>query len=311
MNHTAVYMGVDVSKDFLDIAPADARSARIENTKPGIRRLIKRIQKMPEKVVVCCEASGGCEELLCEMLYAAGIAIARVNPRCVRDFARSRQILAKTDQIDAKVLALFAELNPLRFYQPPPQWQVELKALLSRRAVLVRTRAEEKVRVRTAEAKIEKPSINEHIAFLDRQIEKIDKRLKALYDETPGLHTSCGRLEKVVGIGRLSALTLNGMMTELGELTDKQAAALAGVAPYNCDSGMHRGKRHIHGGRPVIRSALYMCAVSAIRTNPILREFYARYVARGKPPKVALTAVMRKLICLANHLLADPDFQLS
>ena len=311
MNDQTVYLGVDVSKDVLDVDSFDSKESRIPNSKAGIRQLVKRIKRVNQNITVCCESTGGRETLLCDMLLAAGIDVAKVDPKRVRDFAKSKKILAKTDKLDAKVISMFSADNPPRLYELPPRWRVELTALINRRAVLVTMRKDEKLRLNTAENTIEAPSIGNNIRTLTSQIEQIEEQLAELKTKTPELQQRCDRLEQIKSIGSISALALISTMPELGTIGDGQAAALAGLAPYNRDSGQYCGQRHIHGGRVEVRSALYMCAMSARRSNPILKAFYDRLIAAGKKKKVALIAVARKLIVLANRLLADPEFQLS
>jgi len=178
---------------------------------------------------------------------------------------------------------------------------------MNRRNALVAMRKDEKLRLAMAEPTIAGPSIRRNIKLLGAQIKRLEKQLDALHKTTPELAALCERLEQVKSIGRLGALTIISTMPDLGSISDNQAAALAGVAPHNRDSGKYRGQRHISGGRPAVRGALYMCAMSARRSNPILKAFYDRLIARGKTKKVA---VMRKLIVLANRLLASPDFKL-
>jgi len=309
MNPYEVYIGVDVSKDTLELSRFDNKAHSIPNTNAGIQRLIKRIDSLDTTVLVCCEATGGYEKLLATSLLSAGITIAVVNAKRVRDFGKSKGILAKTDPIDAELLANFARVHQPRTLQVRQHWQPKLQALLGRREEVIGMIKQEICRLDPLPDAYVAKLIRKHIKNMERQLAEIEQQLEALCGESEDLNTSVERITQVKGIGKLSALALLGFVPELGLINEKQACALIGVAPFNQDSGRFRGQRHISGGRQKVRRILYMAAISARRSNPILREFYESLVARGKPVKVAVVAVMRKLVCLANRIMADMQFQ--
>jgi transposase len=311
MNHKTVHVGIDVSKENLDITPFDNKPVQIKNTSAGIRSLIERIKARPETIIVCCEASGGYEKLLCAMLLASGIEIACVNARRVRSFADSRGILAKTDAIDARVIAAFSEANRPRIIGSAPVWLEEMKALLIRREELMEMRKAEKSRLDPAPHHSVADLIREHILLLNSSVRDIENTLRRLVKKYDELTEKVSRLTSVHSFGMIAATSLLAYIPELGSVTDNQATALAGLAPYNRDSGTMKGKRRVHGGRARIRRALYMPAVGACHRNHVFKEVYERLESKGKPGKVALTAVMRKMVVLANRLMANPDFQIS
>lgn len=311
MSENRVHVGVDVSKRHLDVDSFDQKAARINNSKAGISSLIKRIKESPSDIVVCCEATGGYERLLVEMLCSHDIKTARVNPKNVRHFAISKGILAKTDSIDSKILSEFGRSNNPRIIQQIPQWISPLRDLLNRRTDLVEMRKQEQSRLDMASDSCVTTMIAQHVRSLKKQTANTEVALHALIHTESELRYRFTRLCEVKSLGLISALSLLAFVPELGTLTGNQAAALVGVAPYNNDSGTKSGQRFIKGGRPQARNPLYMASVSAIRHNPILSEFYKRLCAKGKPKKKAITAVMRKLVVLSNQLLADPNFQLS
>lgn len=311
MNQYDVYVGVDVAKRTLEVSDFDGGASGIANTPAGIRGLIRRLETLEQSVLVCCEATGGYEKLLAGELLEAGIPIAVVNPRRVRCFAQSKGLLAKTDRIDAQVLGEFARVQQPRTLRTKEPWQEELQALIMRRQDVTEMIKAENSRLDPAPPASVKRMIQTHVRSLQRQIQAIDKQMTKLQQQHTELDLLVTRITKVKGIGSLSALALLGFVPELGTVTDNEAAALVGVAPYNCDSGPFKGKRRTHGGRAPVRRILYMAATSASRSNPILREFYQRLRASGKAHKVAVVAVMRKLVILTNRLIADPDFQLT
>lgn len=311
MEHSNVYVGIDVSKAHLDISPFDSGFTQIRNTSSAISGLIRRIQSFPRHITICCEATGGYERLLCSMLQTAGVDVICANPLRVREFARSQGIIAKTDKIDARLLARFAETSSPRKMHSQPPWHSTLKALLVRRQELVDMRLQERSRLDPVPCPESAAFIKRHIVVLDRHIRAIEARLKQLLNEYADLSWKFQRLTSVKSIGTFSALSLLAYLPELGAVSDNQAAALAGLAPYNKDSGAQKGRRMVQGGRPKIRRVLYMGAMTGIVHNPVFRELYQRLIGRGKPAKVALTAVMRKMVVLANKLMSDPEFQLS
>lgn len=307
MKSEPVYVGIDIAKHSLAIDSWDGKASEIPNTPKGIRSLMLRLQHL-ENPIVCCEATGGYECLLIRKLIAAGISVALTNPRQVRDFARSKGILAKTDRIDAQLLSEFGRQIQPRCFQPLPEYVENLRELLTRRSQLVELLKQETLRLDPEPSKAIQQSIRRHQQFLQKHIEQIEKQIQLLMDSEPRLQQQAQRYTQVSGIGLQTALCLTAFVPELGQISDKQAAALVGLAPFNVDSGKLRGKRRIRGGRARIRQVLYMAAVSARKHNPILRDFYNRLIQNGKPAKVALTAVMRKLLILANRIASDPSF---
>lgn len=302
-----VHVGIDIAKESLQIAFCDGHSFSVANTAGGIRSLIRRLQKL-KRVIVCCEATGGYESQLVRALLAAELPVALVNPRRVRDFAKSKGILAKTDSIDAAVLCEFAQQNQPKCLRRLPEYLQELKDLLIRRDQLTEAIKTETLRLDPVPSKPIRQSIQAHLRFLQRQLQKIEDFIEQLIEANEPLAVQLQSYTQVKSLGKQSALHLIAFVPELGQISDKQAAALVGLAPFNVDSGQFRGKRIIRGGRSRVRKVLYMAAVSARQHNPILRDFYNRLIQQGKPPKVALTAVMRKLVTLANRIASDPEF---
>lgn len=310
MNNQTVYLGIDVSKQTLQIDPFDSKKTIIPNSKKALHSLIRRI-KAQEGIMICCEATGGYERLLVTELLDAQIPVGVLNPKQVRDFAKSKGILAKTDKIDAGLITLFAQQNCPKPLQPQPEWINQLQSLLTRRDETLRMITLDKNRLEPAPRPEVSRMIKSHVRFLQRQVEAIDKQLKMMVQDIQELKDLYTRFTQVKSIGIVSALHLIGFVPELGEITDKQAAALVGVAPFNNDSGKKKGIRRIQGGRKKVRKALYMAAISASLHNPILKDFYQRLIAKGKTPKMSLVAVMRKLVVLVNRIAADPEFKIA
>lgn len=301
-----VSVGVDVSKATLDVQvrPTDAQW-RAANDDDGIRDLVAQLRALvPAQIVI--EATGGYELAVVGALAAAGLPVVVVNPRAVRDFARATGQLAKTDQLDAGILARFAEqvrpaIRPLADAE-----HQELEALLTRRRQLIEMLTAEKNRLQQVfvvrGARVKK-SLTAHIAYLTRELGRADADLAALVRHSPIWRERDALLQSAPGVGPVLSLTLLAALPELGTLDRKAIAALVGVAPLNRDSGVFRGKRMIHGGRAPVRTALYMGALVATRYNPVIRAFYHRLLAAGKPKKVALTACMRKLLIILNAMV--------
>lgn len=296
--------GIDVSKDFLDVATtADDELLRVPNNAMGWQALADHLtRKAPERVVL--EATGGLERPAVMFLSAEGLPVVVMNPRQVREFARSTGRLAKTDAIDARMLARFgaAIRPPLRAL--PSAATYELQALVLRRGQLIEMLKEEKNRLRTAAASV-RPSLERSIESIEVWLKEVEEELAATVREDPVWRAKERLLRSVPGVGPVLASTLLACLPELGQLNRWQVAALVGVAPMNQDSGQFRGQRRAWGGREKIRPALYMSALSASRSNPTLRQFHQRLRAGGKPNKVALTACMRKLLVILNALVRD------
>ncbi len=301
------YLGIDVSKLHLDLSHF-AQSRQIPNTEKAIQRWLK---SLPPETILVCESSGGYEALLITLAHAAGRPIIQVNARQVRDFAKAQNRLAKTDKIDAELIADFAQtFQPQPLARPDPLQQ-ELSALVKHRSHLLTQITPNNNLAQTLSDKKLLGLIAKTVAFLQKQVEQIQAFMAEKIGPSPDLSARIHRLQQVQGIGSLTATALVALMPELGSLSDTQAAALAGVAPFNHDSGQFRGRRHISGGRSQVRSILYMAALVASRHNPILKPLYLRLIAAGKAKKLALTVLMRKLILLSNRLLKNPDFSLA
>lgn len=302
-----IHIGIDIAKLHLEVYH-HPQSIQIPNTEKAIRRWLKAL---PPAAVLVCEASGGYESLLIALAHTAQRPIARLNARQVRDFAKAQGRLAKTDKLDAKILVDFAEtFHPEPLHLPDPLQQ-ELAALVKHRAHLLTQITQNTNLTETLADKKLLALVTRTVAFLRKQVSQTEALMADKITRSPELATKVQRLQLVQGIGTFSATALVALMPELGALSDTQAAALAGVAPFNRDSGQYRGQRHIAGGRAHVRAILYMAALVASRHNPVLKALYLRLLANGKAKKLALTVLMRKLIVLANLLLKNPNFSLA
>jgi transposase len=297
-----VYIGIDVSKDSLDTAAYPIRKYwSFTNDEVGIAQIIEKLSKLTPALIVI-ESTGGYETAVAYALQKAKMMCAVVNPREVRDFAKATKKLAKTDRIDAQVLAHFAAV-----IQPEPRSLSEEKAreletILARRRQVVEMLTSEKNRLHHAGYPV-KEDIQLHIAFLEQRLQKCDSNLEGIIEESPVQREKYYLLQTVPGVGPNLAKTLIIGLSELGTLNRWQIAALVGVAPFNHDSGSKRGTRHIWGGRPSVRAALYMATLVATQHNPIIKQFYNRLCEAGKLKKVALVACMRKLLIILNAML--------
>ena len=308
---TLAYAGVDISKDALDVSLIGRSPERYDNNAAGITGLIKSLVKIGGSVHVICEPSGGYERELLEALWSASIRVSLVNAARVRSFARAQGLLAKTDEIDASVLREFGELLQPEVIEAPAPARQRLAALVQRREQLVNLLTMEEQRLAQSRDVVIKKLTKSLIKELQKQITQVEALIEAQIDDDDTLRGQSARLQQVKGIGKVTASTILAELPELGKLNRKQVGALAGVAPYNRDSGTLRGRRTIRGGRIKVRRVLYMAATVAARFNPILKTFYQRLVTAGKPKKVALTAVMRKLVVLLNLLIKNPHFNLA
>lgn len=307
--------GIDVSKQWLDVAARpDAPLARFPNTADGHAAVVAHLVAPPKAQrpqVIVVEATGGLERGMVEALDAARVAVAVVNPRQVRDFARCLGRLAKTDRLDAQVLARFGEqIGPEPRPRPDAQRQAA-QALTARRRQLVEMLTMEKNRLQQAPAGT-RPGIRRHLEFLEAERAEVERQLADLLKADPAWQATSARLQTVVGIGPVTATLLVVELPELGQLDRKQLAALVGVAPFNRDSGALRGKRSCWGGRATVRTGLYMATRSAIRFNPPIRACYTRLLAAGKLDAVAVVACLRKLLTMLNVMVRtdtdwDPD----
>jgi transposase len=302
MSH--LFVGVDVSKDQLDVAAhPDLSSWSVPNDEAGIEDLVKRLGELRPACIVL-EATGGLEMPALTALAVAGLPAVAVNPRQTRHFAKAAGLLAKTDRIDALVLARFAEamkpeIRPI--LDAPAQ---ELRALTVRRRQLVEMLTAEKNRRSMAPKRMVK-EIDQHIAWLEKSLARIQDDMQKAIRNTPVWREKDDLLQSAKGIGPKTSAVLIAELPELGHLDRWEIAKLVGLAPMNCDSGRYRGQRHIQGGRAPLRCALYMATLTAIRFNPTIAAFYQRLIAAGKLFKVAMTACMRKLLVHLNAMLRD------
>jgi transposase len=304
MSQFSVFAGIDVSKDHLDVhVLPEGGSWRVANDEAGCAQLSKRLTGLSGPVLVVMEATNVFWRLAATELASVGISAAVVNPRQVRDFARATGQLAKTDAIDAYVLALFAQrIEPPVRALASAQCQVAAE-LLARRAQLMGMRVAEKNRLGTARAAKVRKDISTTIAFLEKRIGALDEEIDQWLKSTPIDQSRANVLKSFTGIGEHTAKSLLISLPELGTLSGKQIGALAGLAPFARDSGYKRGHRQIGGGRSVVRAALYMPALTAIRCNAVIRALYQRLIDAGKHHYVAITACMRKMLVILNAML--------
>ena len=305
MSENIVYIGADLCKEVIDLFIPTLGAYEFPNTSQGHTKLITLLKQISGKVHLICEATGGYERQLLLALAAAAVPCSLINPRQVRDFARAKGILAKTDQIDAKLLSAYGEaLNP-PLYELPSEALRRLRELIDlRRHLMLQYQATENM----ASTLLLKDSQKIHSGTqksLLKQIEKLDTLIEHTIATDASLNQKTQTLCSVKGVGITTAAGLLASLPDLGSLNRNEVAALAGLAPFNRDSGPWRGKRSIHGGRWQVRASLYMAALSASRHNPYLKPFYDRLRAAGKPFKVALIAVMRKLLIYLNNLLKN------
>jgi transposase len=299
MSQLTVHAGIDISKHTLDL---NESSKPFDNTAPGCRRLIATLLRRGP-VHVVCEATGGYERALVDALHEAGIPVSVVNPRQVRDFARSQGRLAKTDRIDAKVLADYGRALQPNPTPPCPPQQRQLEQWIARRRQLMNMLQMEKCRLQQTSDAALRRAIRSIVKAIQDQIRRVEEHLQKLLDQVPFWAKAVKQLCSVKGVGLITALSVLSALPELGQLNRREAAALAGLAPFNRDSGKARGRRSIRGGRPDARQALYMAALVASVRNPTFKVFYQRLRTAGKPGKVALTAVMRKLLIHLNNIM--------
>ena len=304
MSKDEIYVGIDVSKDHLDVcltSPPDIW--RVCNNSDGIGSLVECLGEIVPAVVVM-EATGGYEAAVAAELADSGVGVAVVNPRQVRDFARSTGRLAKTDAIDAAVLAQFAQAVKPEPRTLPDRDHKQLRELVRRRRQILVMISSENNRLRFA-SDLVRPSIELHIGYLSDNRTDIDRQIDTFIQESEIWRIKDDLLSSVPGVGKVVSSTIMSELPELGQLNRKQIAALVGVAPFNRDSGLFRGRRSVWGGRSAVRSALYMATLVACRHNPVIKVFYQRLCKAGKVKKVALTAAMRKLLTILNVIVRD------
>jgi transposase len=300
----STYVGIDVSKHRLDVALAQGEAFQVRYDEPGLQALLAQMTALAPQLILL-EATGGLQIRAAGELAAAGLPVAVVNLRQVRDFARATGLLAKTNRLDAQILARFAAA-----VQPEPRplddaASLALKALVARRRDLIAMRTAEKNRLAQAQDRVVRASIEEMLALIQAQLVTLDDDLDRAVKTSPIWRQAENLLRSVPGVGPTLACTLLAELPELGRLTRRKIAALVGVAPVPRASGVMRGRRTVWGGRAAVRTTLYSAATASIRINPVLKATYQRLKAAGKPSKVALVACMRKLITMLNAILRD------
>jgi transposase len=306
MNAGTVFAGIDVSKAYLDVAVRpDEVEWRRPNTDAGARQVADRLKDIHAGLVVL-EATGGMEIPVASALAVLGVPVVVINPRQVRDFAKSTGRLAKTDILDARILAHFAEAVKPEPRPLPDEQARQLSALIARRRQLSEMLTAERNRLQSADSTVHR-RLKVHIRWLERELSDINDDLDKAVKESPLWRVKDDILKSVPGIGPVVTFTLLSELPELGQLNRKQIAALAGVAPLNRDSGTLAGRRTVWGGRARVRAALYMAALVASRYNPVIKDFYLRLCMAGKPKKVALTACMRKLLLILNSMIKHEE----
>ena len=308
MNPHITYLGLDIAKLTLDLNPHPALPKRTYTNDPaGLRTLVTALCRLPGPLHLICEATGGYEHHLLQTLHQAQLPVTLLNPRHARDFARAKGLLAKTDRLDAAVLAEYGQLFNPTPTPPTSPAQQRLAALVIRRQELLTLHTQERHRAEHLHDRFVQREARGLLRILANHLARLEAEMNALLQTQATLRAQVQRLTSIQGIGVRTACQLLAALPELGTLARGQTAALAGLAPYNHDSGPHRGQRHIAHGRALARTALYMAALVAARYNPVLRPLYQRLRAKGKPAKVALVALMRKLAELANLLLKNPQ----
>jgi len=301
---TEKYVGIDVSKDKLDVAIWGEKGCpEYSNSKREIAKLVRHMLALGPKLLVV-EATGGYEEAVLLALFEAGLPVALVSPQRVRQYARAKGLLAKTDQIDAQVLADFGKKLQPRLFVGKSEERRRLSALMGRRKQLNEMLQAEKNRLRTKDLSLQR-SLERVISCLKAELDSVDQEIEQFLREHQDLEEQEKLLRTAKSVGRVTAATLLADLPELGQLDRKEIAALVGVAPMNRDSGRKRGYRKTQGGRPDVRSALYMSALTGIRYHPILKAQYDHLVKRGKEKKVAITACMRKMLTILNAMVRD------
>ncbi|HEY6241360.1 MAG TPA: transposase [Burkholderiales bacterium] len=296
------FVGIDVAKEKLDVAVLpEERAWQVERNETGLKTLTEELRRLAPALIVL-EATGGFEAGVVATLASVGLPVVIVNPRQARAFARATGALAKTDRIDARVLARLGETLKPAVRPLKDEETRELEALLTRRRQIVEMLTGERNREPEAAKRVRR-DIRAHIAFLEKRLTDVDGELRSAIAGNAAFSLKDEIIRSLPGAGPVLSVTLLASLPELGTLNRRAIAALVGVAPLNCDSGTLRGKRHIWGGRAAVRTTLYMATLSAIRCNPAIRAFHARLRANGKAPKVAIIACMRKLLTILNAML--------
>lgn len=298
------YIGIDISKENIDIAKGLKEEVlRLSNDEIGWKKLIKEIT-FPTDTLVVMEASGGYERGVAHFLQKKGVNVSIVNAKRVRDFAKASGTLAKTDKIDARLIQRYGAVFNPRLWVAGSELEQTLDAHIKRRAQLVKMRSSEKQHLSVSSGAVKK-EINKHIKLLDKMIQDEEGRIEDLLKSDEELQGKVEKLMGIQGVGKTTASTVIVSLPELGKLSPKEISALAGLAPFNNESGKSEKKRQTWGGRAQLRGALYMAILSGVRYNPVLREFYERLTAKGKTAKVAMVACMRKLLVMMNAMIRD------
>ena len=305
MSLPSLFVGIDVSKDHLDLATSDSTVVlRFDNNPDGIARIVQQLlARMPTLVVL--EATGKLELNLLNALLDAQIPVARVNPKRVRDFARSLGEQAKTDSIDAHVLVEFAKRIHPRQSEKRSQNEAELSELLTCRRQLIASRSTHSMQLKRTVSKDAGKCLQLTLKALEEQIEVLDEKIQKLIDSDDDMNSLQGLLRSVPGVGPVLAATIIGQLREIGTLEHKPLASLVGVAPFARDSGHLKGKRAIRGGRKAVRNSLYMAILSAVRFNPAIKTFYQRLINNGKETKKAMVAAINKLLKILTAIVRD------
>jgi transposase len=300
---TSSYVGIDVSKARLDVAELGGRVWQVDNSADGIAQLVKEmVELQPELIVV--EATGGYQRAVVDALFHAGISVAMVNATRVRQFARAGGLLAKTDKLDAQLLAVFGQRMQPKQYEGKSEAEKQLSALLVRRKQLEEMLKAEKNRLRTISPSL-RGSVERSIAFLKDEKKRLEEQIEQFLKEQKDWQEQREILSSAPGVGKVTSATLLADLPELGKMDRKKIAALVGVAPMNYDSGRKQGYRKTKGGRTDVRSVLYMSTLVATRYNPVIQAQYQQLLKRGKVKKVALTACMRKFLTILNAMVRD------
>jgi len=302
--NSGAFIGIDVSKAMLDVSlGVNGEQFMVENNDAGLKKLIERLEAVRPSLIVV-ESTGGLEKLAVAELCAHALPVALVNPGRVREFAKSTGQLAKTDKLDARILAHFAEaIHPPVVILPTEEEQY-LSALMTRRRQVVDLLTTEKNHLLSTPAKV-RPLVEQSITALQAQLDELNQMIDQFIDHNDAFHQKEDLLRSVPGIGPITAAILLSDLPEMGSLNRKKIAALVGIAPYNDDSGHHSGRRRVKGGRESVRHVLYMAALAATRFNPIIKKYYQHLVERGKLFKVALVACMHKLLTILNAMLKN------
>jgi transposase len=310
MNKKITYLGLDVSKNKLDLAGSDIKHTCFANNAEGFVKLINLLLSLPNTIHVIVEPTGGYERSAIIALQAAHISVSKVNAARVRSFGKGTGKLAKTDKIDALLLAEYGSHCKPRPLPPYDKDLEQLRLLCDRRQQLLDLQTRDSNRLETA-PEFMHSLLNESLAFIAKQIAEIDVLITKQIEQNPMMKQKFDLMIAVKGVGFITAIMMLAYMPELGSANKKQIASLAGLAPLNHDSGSYQGRRHIAGGRSQPRRALFMASLSAARFNPVLSAFYNNLISLGKSRKLSLIAVSRKLLVYLNHILKNPNFSIA